>query len=377
VSQIVILGAGYAGVQAALTLARLAPRHSIVLIDRLPYHQLITQLPAVAAGRIPKARAAIPLDRLLPPQVRHIQAEVTQVSPAPGRIETSVGGFDADWLVLGLGSVASDLGVAGALTHALPLKSVRDASRIFERIRALRASQPLTRVVIVGGGYTGTEVAGELTDASARRRGDGDLAVSIVQPDMRLLPQGNPKLSEAALRVLSRRSIAMRFGVWLKRVEADSVTLDPADSIPSDLTIWAARTRPAPAVRSILTWTDDGRITVDPYLRAEGSPCTFVVGDLASTTDYSTGTVLPASAQVAVPAGRRAAENMIAQMEGRPLEEFRERPLGEAVGLGTREGVAEVAGIVTTGRLALGVKRAALLRYLSRLGQPDLVRDYV
>jgi NADH dehydrogenase len=377
VAQIVILGAGYAGVQAAQALARIAGTHRVVLVDRLPYHQLITQLPAAASGRLPLARTAIPLTRVISPRVTIVRTDVTSIEPAPGVVQTGAGAIRADVLVIGLGGVASDLGVPGALEHAIPLKSVRDARRIVERIRALRASQPLTRVIVIGGGYTGTEVAGELTARSGRRPGDGEIAISIVQPDARLLPQGDPKLSDVVGRILSRRGIAMHFGVWLRAVAADGVTLDSGLALPSDLTIWAARTRPAPAVRGVFTWTPEGRIEVDPYLRAVGSTHTYVAGDLAAATDLESGTLLPASAQVAVPAGRLVGENIIASLAGRPLSEFHIRLLGEALALGARDGAAEVAGVVTRGRLAIAAKRAALLRYLMQLDGTGLIRDYL
>jgi NADH:ubiquinone reductase (H+-translocating) len=377
VSQIVVLGAGYAGIQAARALARIGRQHDVTLVDRLPYHQLITQLPGVASGRIAPQKATIPLARVVGSPVHLLSAEITDFTPAPGVLTTSAGPLEAHWLVLALGSVASDLGIAGALEHATPLKSVRDAVHIRNRLRELRATRSRTRVVVVGGGYTGTEFSGEVTDASLSHRGDGSISVTIVQPDNRLLPQGSVKLSRAIHRILSRRGVTMRFNAWLDRVEEERVVLESGDAIPADLVVWAARTRPAPVARPVLSWTPEGRIVVDPYLHAAGSPRTFVAGDLAAATDYLTGKPLPASAQVAVPQGKLAAENIVAEMEGRRPAEFKERLLGEALALGRHDGAAELTGVVTTGRIALAVKRAALLRYLTRLGGSDLVREYL
>lgn len=375
-ARIVVLGAGYAGVQTSRALARMGRRHDVVLVDKLPYHQLITQLPAIAAGRLPPARAAIPLHRIIPSSVRIVQAEVTAVAAAPSTVSTSLGPIQADWIAIALGGVASDLGVPGVVDHAYPLKSVRDAERIAMRLTELRSGRALTRVVIVGGGYTGSETAGELTDPSARHRGPGSVTVTIVQPDSRLLPQGDGRLAAAVTAILRRRGVGMLFDAWIEAVEQDRVRLVGGEHLPADMVIWAARAEPARAIRTSFDLTVDGRIRTDPYLRVSGEQRTYAAGDVAGALDYLHGTPLPASAQVAVPQGERMGENIAASLEGRRQREFRERLLGEALALGGREGAAEVAGVIATGRLALGVKRAALLRYLGRFQALNLVRDY-
>jgi NADH dehydrogenase len=254
---------------------------------------------------------------------------------------------------------------------------VRDAVKINEMIQRFRASRALSRIVIVGGGYTGTELAGEITDATNVRRGAGAVSVTIVQPDPRLLPQGNPRLAEVVERILRRRGVEMVFNAPLARVEADGVVLETGTSLSADIVVWAARTRPSALVRETFDLTSDGRIPVDQFLRSNQYSRVYVAGDLASALDLRSGKPFPASAQVAVPEGERAGSNIVAEIEDRRLREFRERLLGEALALGSRDGAADVAGIVSAGRIALAVKRAALLRYLNRLGPPELLRDFL
>jgi NADH dehydrogenase len=320
-------------------------------------------------------RTIIRLERIVPPRVRVLKGEIEDVSPGSLEVRTDKETIKADWLVVCLGTAASDLGVPGAGDHVLPLKSAQDCLRLRKRLQEVRASGRDSRVVVVGGGYTGTEIAGELSDPGYLKAGP-PLDVTIVQPDNRLLPHGNPELAAAVHGILERRGVGIRCGVWLSKIDGQSVQLETGESLPADLVVWTASTRPARVVKAALGASSEGRVAVDPYLRAFGNERVYVAGDLAGALDTG-GNLLPASAQVAVRQGVQIGQNISRALSGKQLQEFRPRVLGDALTLGRQDAAAEVAGVLSTGLVAQGLKRAALFRYLSGFGSLALLRDYL
>ena len=232
----------------------------------------------------------------------------------------------------------------------------------------------LCRILIVGAGYTGTELAGELASLRESRRVAAEIIV-VADVD-RLLPQGNEGLAEVARQVLLSKGVELCLQRGVHKVENGCVLLSDGRCIEADVIVWAAQTEPSPVGTAGWALGPLGRIVADSYLRASGQSHTFVAGDTAHIVDPSSGVPLPASAQLAVQEGRSAALNVIRAIRGDPLREFRPRVAGEALTLGGSDGVAEVAGVVLTGRRALAVKRAALARYLLTLGGPRLLVRY-
>lgn len=176
--RIVIVGAGYAGLGTAVRLARRADRQIRVdLVDGRAEHQLITRLHEVAAGRLLPAGAAIPLDGVLDGSgVGVHQAWVESVDLQRGEVRTSRGRLAYDTLVLAPGSAPDFRNVPGANEHALPLRTLEDAQRVRATLRrqverAASAAgverRSLLTFLIVGGGYTGLELAGELGQFAA------------------------------------------------------------------------------------------------------------------------------------------------------------------------------------------------------------------
>jgi len=235
-------------------------------------------------------------------------------------------------------------------------------------------------VCIVGAGYTGTEVAGELAEWNLRLRRAGArqrLEVTVVAQDPGLLPEGNARLAAIAERVLRSKGVAFDLGATVFGLEPGRLLLE-GSALPADLILWAARSRASPALGDS-GWRrgPDGRVRVDPYLRAEGLDRVYVAGDTAFAYDYRRDRLAPASAQLALAEADLVARNLAAESAKRSLREFRPRQIGEALSLGGKDGAAEVTGVVVSGRSALAVKEAALLRYLASLGGVQLAASYV
>lgn len=374
--EVCILGGGYAGLRVARKLPGLLNETwSMTLVDRGECHQLITRLPEVVAGRISSRAALIPFSRVLSRRVRHLVADIREVDIETRRVATSEGLLCPDVLVVAVGTTPDFLGIPGAASYTSTLKSVSDAETIRNAIAKLRIGQALVRIVIVGAGYTGTELAGELSAQSASRTGrrewQGDLDVCIVSEDARLLPQASPRLGAAVEHMLRRRKVGLRLGQHIRLVDQTGLETATGERLAADLVVWAGQTYVSSRIIAPSSLeAPAGKLRTDPYLRTGNREDVFACGDVAWIIDYATGTVAPSSAQLAVQAGDTVARNIASAARGGPLEEYRPHILGEALSLGGNDAAAEVGGVVITGRAAAAVKHAALLRYLAGLSIP-------
>lgn len=377
--RVVIIGAGYAGVVCARRLSRLAPRDwDITVLDRNPYHQLLTRLPEVATGETPARRAAIPLREIIVRRVNVRTATVIDMDPDGKHLMTSSGDIETDLLVVATGSAPDYLDVEGAEQWAFVMRSVVNAVRFHDSLSQKLVHRATLRVVVVGAGYTGTEMAGALAQFARGLAAVGSkLSITLVAADFRLLPEGNLRLGEQAEAVLQRKGVTLRLGQAVVRVAETHVHLRGGEVIPADMVVWAAHSRSA-----IATTPDgwrigtDNRLRVDPYLQLEHHNNVYVIGDAALSYDFVSGRYDPSTAQLALQEGALAASNILAQASGRSLREYRPHSIGEALSLGGQDGVADVLGVMVHGRGAVAAKRAVLVRYLARLGGIGLVRRY-
>ncbi|MDQ2741073.1 MAG: FAD-dependent oxidoreductase [Chloroflexota bacterium] len=380
ITRVVIAGAGYAGVRVASRLrSLLGESGEITVADRDASHQLIVRLPEIIGGTISPDQALIPYSRLFGNDVRLVQSEIVKLLPEGAALETAEGEYTGDFLVVALGSAPDYHEVPGAQEHAFPVRSVRDAERLRRRLEQVTGTGETVHVVIVGAGYTGTEVAGEIAEWGKRLQaeGGGGITVTVVAPETRLLVEADLRLGDAAERILRQKGVWFRLGTSVRRVEQAAIELDPEPSCPADVVVWAARARAAPPVLSgAETVGHEGRIQVDPYLRSRRYDRVYLAGDVACAFDYVQDRVVAPSAQMAVREGNLVAENIAAEVRGRQVREFRPRRPGEALSLGGSGGVAEIGGVILTGRKALALKHAALARYLYQLGATGLLREY-
>lgn len=373
---VVVIGGGYAGVSAVRQMLRLGGHYRITLLDPRPCHQMLARLPDVVAGRVPATRAEIPYRRLFSDRVALPSAEAVEVDTDARRVLTRLGEVAYDWLVLAPGIGPTSSCAQGAPENAITVRSVAAAETLRKRVqRAVRGAGRL-RIVVVGGGYTGTELAGELSSWNAGH-GASLPDVTVVEEEGHALRVGNPRLGTIAERVLRGRGVEFIFGVPVSGVSPQAVDLRTGQSVPADVIVWAAR---GSAVRLVScgAWptTENGLLRTDPMLRVTGHERIYAAGDSVAAVDYVTGLPAPGTAQSAVEAGRVVAWNIHAEVTGERFREFRPRSVGESLSLGGGSGAAEVLGVVLTGRAALAVERAALVRYLWQLGGRPLVRDF-
>ena len=368
--RIVVAGAGYAGLHVALRLTaklRNNPVVELTLVDRHDYHQALTELPRVAAGTRAADAVRIPLQDVLAERVRFVQAEISGFDLAGRRVLTGAGPIGWSRLVLALGSRPNDFAIPGLAERALSLYSASDAQQVWSAVnRALEDAaaadperqQRLATVVVGGGGATGVELAGELAEMLPEVATRYGLAsdrptVLLVEAGPTILAGSSPQLIDNATRILSDLGVQVRTNAMVAAATEEGFRLKGGQLVEGGVFVWAGGVKaPELVVGSGLPIGHNGRVKVDRYLRVLDHPEVYVAGDLASVVDPRSGHVLPPLAQVALEEGETVARNLDAELEGRPLEAFTFHDKGFVVSVGTRRGVADIAGITSGGRLA-------------------------
>jgi NADH dehydrogenase len=288
-------------------------------------------------------------------------------------------------LVLAIGNRARLDLIPGLSEHALPLKTVGDALHIrnmvlrrvaqieLETDAALR--RRLGHFVVIGGGFSGVEVAGELVDClrSIRRYyprvAAGELHVTLLHDQPRLLPELSPRLGAAAQRSLAVRGVDVRTGARAAAVDGREVRLAGGGVLSTATVICTIGTRPNALVESLGLATERGRVVVDADLSVRGAPGVWAIGDCAQVPNAHDGRLAPPTAQFAVREARCLAHNLRAVLAGRPLRVFDYRARGSMAAIGHRRGVADVFGVPLSGLPAWLLWRAYYLSQMPTFGR--------
>ena len=380
--EIVVAGAGYAGLHVALRLTaklRNNPMTDLILVDRHDYHQVLTELPRVAGGTRAADAVRIPLQEVLAKRVRFIRTEINGFDLAGRRLLTEGGPIGWTRLVLALGSRPNDFAIPGLAQRALSLYSASDAERVWAAVMtalttAAAETDPerqrrLATMVVGGGGATGVELAGELAEMlpeAASRHGlaPDRPAVWLIEAGPTILAGSSAQLIDKASSILSDLGVQVRTNAAIAAATEEGFRLKDGQLVEGGVFVWAGGVKaPELVANSGLPTGHNGRIKVDRYLRVLEYPDIYVAGDLASVVNPRSGHVLPPLAQVALEEGETVARNLDAELEARPLEEFTFHDKGFVVSVGTRRGVADVAGITSGGQLAHLLKDAIEWEY--------------
>ena len=391
--RILILGGGFGGIYAALRLERAFAREEnveVTLINRDNYLLFTPMLAEVSSSSIEAKHIVTPIRaffrkvRFRDSQVEAIdfQKRVVHASHCPQCPDYSL---EFDHLLLALGSMTSFHDLPGVEENALPLKTLADAMILRNHVidvleHADMETEPemrrqLLTVVVAGGGFAGVEVAAELNDflRGAKRfypniRAE-EVSLALVASGSRILPTISESLAAYAHKLLVRRGMKVRLGTAIAQASSGGVDLQDGSHIPTRTLVWTAGIAPNPLLAVLSCKKERGRIVVNDRLEVPGYPGIWAIGDCAHLPDPKTGLPFPATAQHAVRQGRRVAENIIADVRGRPKKPFAYSSMGEFVPLGRRSAIAEILGFKCRGFFAWWLWRTI---YLSKL--PGLER---
>lgn len=364
--RVVIVGAGFGGLEAARALAR-APVE-VVVVDAKNHHTFQPLLYQVATAALSPAAIAWPIRHLLKTQAnaRVLMSRVTGVDPAARQVLTEAGPLPYDQLVIAAGAAHSYFGHDPWAAFAPGLKSVEDALDIRRRILSAferaelagegKATPDLTTFVVVGGGPTGVELAGAIGEIardalkSEFRHIDPAMArVVLVEAGPRILPSFPETLAAEAARRLARYGVEIMTDAMVVDIDASGVTLK-AGRIAAATVLWAAGVRAAALVAGLPGEHDRaGRVPVAADLSLPGYPDIFVIGDGAAVTAPG-GRPVPGIAPAAKQMGAYVGRLIAARVAGRTIPPaFHYRHAGDLATIGRGAAVVKLGPVSLTG----------------------------
>jgi NADH dehydrogenase len=351
--RVVIVGGGFAGLNAAKALKR-APV-DITIIDKRNFHLFQPLLYQVAAAALNPSDIAYPIRSVFRGQANVgsvLLADVETVDLEGGAVLLDDGTrVDFDYLVLATGATHSYFGRDEWSAHAPGLKTLEDALGMRQRILAafeqaerdpLRARRLLT-FVVVGGGPTGVELAGALIEIAVHSLGDEFDAIDpsrarvvLVEGAPHLLPVYPETLSESARHQLEGLGVEVLTSSLVDHIDDEGVTLNDGTRIESGLVIWAAGVQASPLGALLGAETDrNGRVVVEHDLSVPGHPSVFVAGDLATVPG------VPGVAPAAMQMGKHVARMIRSDLDHKPRSAFHYRDKGSLATIGRARAVAD------------------------------------
>ncbi len=388
--RIVIVGGGAGGLPLATALGNRYRRSGdvqVTLVDRNATHVWKPLLHEVAAGRMdPDAHALDYLAIAYWHRFRFRQGALCRLDRTRKEIGIdAVTGLDGkevlpprtlpyDTLVLCLGSVGNDFGVPGASEHPVSLDTLADAKRFHLQllaacaradVRAATGEAQKVRIVIIGAGATGVELAAEIRQTTRVLAAYGldhldpsrDVRITILEAYSRILPPLSEDVAAAAGELLHRLDIGVHVGARVTRIDADGVHTATGEHFPADLIVWAAGIMAPPLQRDLdgLEVNRANQLVVGPTLQTTRDPDIFAFGDGAAAPwlGHQEGALLPPRAQVAHQQATLLAKSLRARLAGQPLPEFRFHDFGSLVSLGELSAVGSLMGRLIGGNLLI------------------------
>ncbi len=362
--RIVILGAGFGGLQATVELEHLLhsqPDHEILLVNDQNYFMFTPLLPQIVSSYIDPRHIVQPVRDIRGHRnYRFRRDTVTSIDVARRQVETSSGPISYDYLIVSVGSHTEYFKIPGARENSIDFKSLEDGVVLRDRIldiceHADHTQNPVERkrfltFAVVGGGYTGVELITEMRDflfryVAGRYRGipREELRLVLVEATPNVLGGIDPLLRPHALKRLHQEGVEVRTNTRVTRVFDGALELNGSEILEAATIIWAAGVRAHPLVESLPGSHDRiGRAQVNEHLQLESHPEVFIIGDSASS---ALAPDAPRVAPVAIGQGTIAARNVAHLERNQPLESYRYVSQGMLVSLGMNDAVVSVLGL--------------------------------
>ena len=360
--KVVILGGGFGGLTAARALTKIA---DVTVVDRHNFQTFLPLLYQVSTAGLAADHVAYPIRGAL----RKTGAKFRMASPISidhknkqVKLDSSEL-LDFDHLIIALGSTTADFGIPGVSEFALGMKTVSEALTI--RAEVMRRFEDLCRfeddtrfsISVVGGGPTGVEMAGAMAELvrgplkSDQANAAAHIDVRLIEAGDRLLPPFSPSISARTKKDLEKLGVKVLLNTAVKELEHRKIILTDGQTLPSEITIWAAGVKGSPAMQQLNLPTVGNRLSVDQTLQVKNYPNIWALGDIAGALGKD-GRPLPMVAPVAIQQGKFIAKQIDRIIKAKPLKEFSYLDKGSMATIGRNKAVVEVKGIKLAGTIA-------------------------
>jgi NADH dehydrogenase len=385
--RVVIAGAGFGGLTCARAL-KSAPA-DVLIVDRNNYHLFTPLLYQVASALLDPGEIARPVRQLIRPldNVDFRQASVTGVDFRARRLLTDRGPIDYDYLVLATGAQSDYFGNQALAEHTMGLKGLGEGlalrNHILSRFEESRWTtdpdlrRALLTFAVVGGGPTGVEMAGAISELirlvlrkDYRDLDINEVRVVLIEAAPHVLGAFVPSLREAARKSLEKKGIELMLETKVESVTENTIRLAGGREIATGTVIWTAGVRASDVGRDAgLTLGRQARVQVEPTLQVEGHPVAFVIGDLAGAKDGDSS--LPMLIPVAMQAGKHVARCILDMLNNGGAKAFHYKDPGIMATIGRNSAVAQLGRVHLSGFLGwsmwLAVHLVNVISFRSRL----------
>ncbi|HAP3589221.1 TPA: NAD(P)/FAD-dependent oxidoreductase [Enterococcus faecalis] len=383
---IVVVGAGYAGVSATKFLAKKFKKDTdvtITLIDRHSYHTMMTELHEVAGGRVEPEAIQYDLQRLFSRKknVKLVTDTVTGIDKENKVVKTLAGSYPFDQLILGMGGEPNDFGTPGVKENGFTLWSFDDAVKIRHHIEATVAKaaiepdaevrKAMLTFVVCGSGFTGIEMVGELIDWKDRLAKDAkidpdEITLMVVEAMPTILNMLSRNDAAKAERYLEKKNVQLLLNSPIVEVAADHIKLKDGSEVPTHTLIWTAGVKATSDAADFgLEAARGSRLVANEYMQAKGyeDKNIYIIGDLVYYEE-TPNTPTPQIVQAAEQTGHTAAANIVADIKGGEKHAFKGNYQGFMVSIGAKWGIANLFDkIHLSGFLAIIMKHIVNLKY--------------
>jgi NADH dehydrogenase len=357
--RVVILGAGFGGLNAARALAGKA---EVTVVDRHNFQTFLPLLYQVSTAGLAADHVVAPIrGALRKTNVKFRMGSPISIDHKNKNVKLdSSEVLEFDHLIVAMGSVTADFGVPGVAEHGLGMKSVHEAitirAEVMRRFEDLARFEDETRlsIAVVGGGPTGVEMAGALAEL---KRGPlhNDLAhaadhidVYLIEAGPRILPMFTEKLSARATRDLQKLGVHVRTNTAVREIKSRQIILKEGEPIPAEVTVWAAGVKGEPAASSLNLPIVGSRVAAGPTMQVENYPHIWAIGDISGALAPD-GRFYPMVAPVAMQQGKFVAKQILALAAGKPVKEFKYKDKGSMATIGRHKAIVQVGKFTMVG----------------------------
>ncbi|MCJ1778477.1 NAD(P)/FAD-dependent oxidoreductase [Mammaliicoccus sciuri] len=387
--KVLVLGAGYAGLQTVTKLQKLVSNQDVdvTLINKNDYHYEATWLHEASAGTLNYEDALYPITNVIDRnKVNFVKAEVTKINKDAKTVETSNSVFEYDILVVALGFESETFGIEGMKEHALQIENINTSRRIAKHIEDKFANYAASKekdendlAILVGGaGFTGVELLGELTERIpelCKKYGvdQSKVKITCVEAAPKMLPMFSENLVNYVVKYLEDRGVEFKISTPIVACNEKGFVVkvnDEEQTLEANTAIWAAGVRGSKLMEESFDGVKRGRIVVKDDLSIDNYDDIFVIGDCSAVMagEGDNKRPLPTTAQIAMQQGEHLAKNIKNIFNGEKTEPFVYDDKGTVCSLGSHDGVGVVMGREITGKKAAFMKKVIDTRAIFKIG---------